>query len=154
MLLRLSVLLSCISTAALAGCFVDFPPLPGGKTDADLEAGVSDGKALPDRGPGVDRSIPSPDTRRTDKGSPDPDQGTPDLPPGACKSWSDWACTTTPGTCNSHCPKTGAAALTVTCNKANCTCSNAAGTAKNCSTAGTTCADCQNAFAQGCCSGL
>jgi hypothetical protein len=147
MILRLHVYLLCISAAALAGCFVDFPPLPGGEADADLGTGASDGKT-------GDRTEPPPDTRRTDQGTPTPDRGTPDLPPGACKSWSDWTCTTTPATCNSHCPKTGTAALTLTCNKANCACSNAVGATKSCSFAGTSCSDCQDALAQGCCTGL
>lgn len=152
-----SIVLLCFTTAVLAGCFVDFPPLPSGKPDADLGVSVTDGKTLPDRGVVKDQSSSEHDTTRPpDKGTPDPDKGTPDLPStSTCKSWNDWTCTSTPGACNSQCPKTGTAALTLTCNKSNCICRDAAGSVKTCPKGSdTTCSDCQNAFAQGCCSGL
>lgn len=140
----------------LAGCLVDFPPLPtdGGSRDTSTDSPAGDIAAadgfdllLPDSSP-VDG--PAPDVSVPDSAPPDPDAA----PPPPCSSdWSLWSCSSAGNSCSAVCPASGAALLTLDCTKNNCTCTKGTST-KQCSSSGAGCATCANAFQAGCCNGL
>jgi hypothetical protein len=147
--MRRSVLPALLAVS-LAGCLVDFPPLP------------TDGKAPTESGPDLPRSDldqavpdgPRPEATAPDAPGPDVKPPADTEPPpetqAAClTSWSSWSCSTNPSNCVATC-----GSYLLVCNTNQCTCNNG-GPNKTCGkSSSTSCSGCQSKLNDGCCQGL